>query len=746
MEKLEIDQLLGVNRNGDHWESISNDPQIYLKGSFKKGWYKIRYHGTSEILRYLKLYIDYGGGFSEQNSVIIGKLDLKNSDEKVFEFKTDVVALRLDPGESPGIFQMENLAIEKIGAISILREAYHSYKELNYSDNIFRLFTKALKKIKKNGFKWLWKRAVTLMANRPDHQINRYEPYIFIEENKIIDVKYITNPLFSIIIPIYKLNSPYLENCLKSISFQSNSNFEVILISKQEVNIDFISRNIDVNKVQLITSTKDSLIGMIKEAVIVAQGDFITMIEQEDFLSINALHYIAENVGNGEDFIFTDEDRFLDSGEHFSPFYKESYFEEGELNSRIVGSFFVVKSGLTIESIGADVSSYDEFIQQCMINSNLMKHINKILYHRRATEITWPEEQTKKTNIISFYLPQFHAIPENDKWWGKGFTEWTNVTKAKPLFKDHYQSHVPSDLGYYNLIEDEGIQERQAELANKFGIFGFCYYYYWFDGKRLLEKPLNAMLENKDLDFPFCICWANESWTRRWDGQEKEMLMKQVHDKDSDQRFIEEVIPILKDERYIRLNGKDPVLLIYRAELFPDLKTTVQAWKEKCKSEGIHNLHVCMVQSFGQVDPTIYGCDSAVEFPPHGVYANEISKTIPDLVPEFSGNIYDYREVVDRSLQKKKSDHFTWFRGAMLSWDNTARRKSAANIFHYATPEEYEKWLVGLVDYTRRFNEDTQQIIFVNAWNEWAEGTHLEPDEKYGHQYLKATQRATLVR
>ncbi len=745
MREMEVVNLLDINKSGDKWESFGNDPQIYLKGSFKKGWYKINCEGSSESLRFLKLYIDYGAGFSEDNSCIIGKLDRQNSNGRPFEFKQDVVSLRLDPGDSPGVFYIQRIVIEKVGVLSILNQAFHSYKELN-SGNNSNLFVKMFKKWRQNGFKWMWNRAITLMANRNDNQVGRFEPYTYKEGTQITNVQYPVRHLFSIIIPVYKLNQAYLEFCLSSLTSQTYSNFEVIIISREEIVENQFTSGFDLSKVQFIHTANSMFLDMVREASKIAQGDYITVLEQEDFLSINTLHHLALNSIDSEDLIFTNEDRFLDNGDHFAPFYKEEHLTSVKLNYKVAGSFIVVQSTLFKEKVLLDVKDYDSFMEELVASAMKVKHISEFSYHRRSTASAWPENQNKTTNIVSFYLPQFHAIPENDEWWGEGFTEWRNVRKATPLFKEHYQPHVPSDLGYYNLVEDSDIQKRQIELAKKYDIFGFCYYYYWFDGKRLLEKPMNALLENKDLDFPFCICWANESWTRRWDGQEKEMLMKQVHDEDSDNRFIEEVIPVLKDKRYIRIDGKDPILLIYRAELFPNLKATVHTWKEKCKEEGIPNLHVCMVQSFGQVDPTIYGCDSAVEFPPHGVYANEISKTMNELVSDFSGNIYDYREVVDRSLQKKKAGDFTWFRGTMLSWDNTARRKSAANVFHYANPVEYEKWLVGLVDYTRRFSQDSEQMIFVNAWNEWAEGTHLEPDQKYGHQYLEVTKRASRIR
>ncbi len=341
--------------------------------------------------------------------------------------------------------------------------------------------------------------------------------------------------------------------------------------------------------------------------------------------------------------------------------------------------------------------------------------------------------------LIAFYLPQFHPIPENDTWWGKGFTEWSNVTRARPWFSGHEQPQLPADLGFYDLRIDE-VREEQARLAERYGISGFCYYYYWFNGRKLLERPLEALLKSGTPDFPFCICWANESWSRRWDGSEHEVLMEQVHSPESDRRFIQDVIPILRDPRYIRVDGA-PLLLVYRFTLMPDPVSATETWRKACIEEGIGKIHISAVQSFGIEDPRIFGCDSATEFPPHGISASEITNDAEGLDPEFTGKIFDYRDLIAVD-EVRIPPPYQVFPAVMPSWDNTARRGARGHVFHNATPQAYEIWLRNAINRSAREPVSGESIVFINAWNEWAEGTHLEPDTRWGHAFLEATRRA----
>jgi glycosyltransferase involved in cell wall biosynthesis len=341
--------------------------------------------------------------------------------------------------------------------------------------------------------------------------------------------------------------------------------------------------------------------------------------------------------------------------------------------------------------------------------------------------------------LIAFYLPQFHRIPENDEWWGEGFTEWTNVKPAKPQFKGQYQPRVPGELGYYDLSDIE-VQRRQIELARQYGLGGFCFYFYWFHGERLLEAPVLQYLENKDLDFPFCLCWANENWSRTWDGLDDHVLIGQEHSEEDDEAFIQYLSRYLVDERYIRVNGK-PLVLVYRPNLLPDPEMTAASWRRWCRANGVGEIFLAYTQSFDAVDPETYGFDAAIEFPPNITGPNILTEEIKT-VEGFSGEIYDWPSVASRS-QHYKLPKYMLFRGVNPCWDNTARRDNTAGIFIGSTPEAYENWLENAArDTLQRFKSDSERLVFVNAWNEWAEGAYLEPDEAYGYAYLQATRNA----
>ncbi|WP_454824707.1 glycoside hydrolase family 99-like domain-containing protein [Paraburkholderia xenovorans] len=377
---------------------------------------------------------------------------------------------------------------------------------------------------------------------------------------------------------------------------------------------------------------------------------------------------------------------------------------------------------------------------------------NTVADEARATEPTdgaglvtqWSNELASLSDIrlIAFFLPQYHPIPENDEWWGKGFTEWTNVAKAHPNYTGQYQPHRPADLGYYDLRVPE-VREHQAELAREAGLHGFCYYHYWFGGHRLLERPFNDVLASGKPDFPFCVCWANENWTRRWDGLESAVLMAQRHSDEDDAAFFRDLLPAFKDRRYIRINGR-PLLLVYRISLLPNPKRSAKIWRDIARAEGIGEIYLAYVQSFDSwargEKPSDFDFDAAVEFPPHGAGV-PYGEPVEVIDPAFRGSLYDYERSAEQILTKARPE-YEMFRGVMPSWDNTARKQHNGHIFVNASPEGYERWLTAALRYTNDFAQGEERIVFINAWNEWGEGNHLEPDVKYGHAFLDATRRA----
>ena len=342
--------------------------------------------------------------------------------------------------------------------------------------------------------------------------------------------------------------------------------------------------------------------------------------------------------------------------------------------------------------------------------------------------------------LIAFYLPQFHPIPENDEWWGKGFTEWFNVKRSFPQFPGHYQPHVPGELGYYDLRNSK-IQKRQVELAKLYGIGGFCFHFYWFSGKRLLELPIQQYVDNRDFDLPFCLCWANENWSRRWDGLDSDILISQDHSPEDDLAFIEYVSRYLRDPRYIRIKGK-PLLIVYRPILLPSAKKTAKRWRVWCRENDIGEIYLACTQSFESVNPRKYGFDGAIEFPPNNTTPPVITSQVNPEDSDFSGVVYDWSIFVERSRKYQKPD-YPLFRGVCPSWDNTARRMENAGVFLGSTPEKYSEWLENAsIETVRRFSDPSERLVFVNAWNEWAEGAYLEPDQRYGYAYLQATRDA----
>lgn len=339
--------------------------------------------------------------------------------------------------------------------------------------------------------------------------------------------------------------------------------------------------------------------------------------------------------------------------------------------------------------------------------------------------------------LVAFYLPQFHTIPENDEWWGKGFTEWRNVTRALPQFEGHYQPKLPGDLGFYDLRNVEVMRE-QARLAREYGISAFCFYFYWFGGKTLLETPLRNWLNDKSIDLKFCLCWANEKWTRTWDGRGDEILIDQKHSPEDDIAFIEHVAEYFRDPRYLRVDGM-PILLVYRPGVFPDIKSTVDRWRAWCRNNSVGGIHLAYVQSFDTADPRRMGFDAAVEFPPLGSNLPSTNEQWRMINPSYGGDILDWRQLPEAS-QAKQPVGYRQFPGVTPRWDNEARRPGRGRTFVNDLPSRYGAWLRRAIARTRA--EAVPTPVFINAWNEWGEGAMLEPCAARGHAYLDATRRA----
>lgn len=342
---------------------------------------------------------------------------------------------------------------------------------------------------------------------------------------------------------------------------------------------------------------------------------------------------------------------------------------------------------------------------------------------------------------IAFYLPQFHAIPENDAWWGKGFTEWRNVARGMPRFKGHYQPRIPRDLGFYDL-ENVEVMQRQIDMARKAGIYGFCYYFYWFNGKRVLEKPLEQLLRRADIEFPFCLMWANENWTRTWDGFEQNVLLEQEYGENDEALLIAEFSRYFDDARYIRIDGR-PLVILYRPGLIPDAASTFERWRQRWRNTHNCDPIILMAQGFGDHDPRPFGLDGAIEFPPHklAVGLPDVRHAVDVLDENFRGSVLAYDDLIQRAADVGPED-FPLLRTVVPSWDNEARRPGRGTTFHGSTPQKYEGWLRDAIKYCRKNPPFETPFIFINAWNEWAEGAYLEPDLHFGAAYLNATARA----
>jgi lipopolysaccharide biosynthesis protein len=348
-----------------------------------------------------------------------------------------------------------------------------------------------------------------------------------------------------------------------------------------------------------------------------------------------------------------------------------------------------------------------------------------------------------KARAIAFYLPQYHPIHENDEWWGKGFTEWTNTAKAKPLFRDHYQPHVPADLGFYDLRLSE-TRIAQATLARQYGIKGFCYYHYWFAGKRLLERPFNEVLESGQPSFPFCLCWANATWTGIWHGAPDRVLIEQTYPGQSDyEAHFEALLPAFRDPRYITVDGK-PLFLVYRPLDLPDAARFASIWKGLAAKSGLPGLFLVGVKHNNAWLPENAGFDAAVlqKLPfkvPRIPWKYPLLKA-HQFIKNTKLTIYEYGEIADTFVRNHNTDYLE-FPCVIPNWDNTPRSGMNGLVLHNSTPGLFKKHLAAAIQNVSSLSAK-HRIIFLKSWNEWAEGNHLEPDQRFGKAYLEALRDA----
>jgi GT2 family glycosyltransferase len=420
----------------------------------------------------------------------------------------------------------------------------------------------------------------------------------------------------------------------------------------------------------------------------------------------------------------------------FDDAFAPAYCEDADLCLRLLGA------GHRVRYVHRAV-----VVHYLSVSTNHQAQVGKlrnIARNQQKLADRWSETlaQLDAVRPIAFYLPQFHPTPENDIWWGAGFTEWTNVAKARPSYAGQYQPHLPADLGYYDLRLADTLA-RQAVLARRYGIEGFCVYYYNFRGRQMLSAPIEVVRQTPELSFNWCLCWANENWTKHWDGGERAVLVEQSYDTATLDAIIADVVAQSADPRYLRVRGR-PIFLVYRPLLLPDAQGFAASCRAAFARAGMPGVHLAYVESMEAVDlglrPADLGFDACVEFPPQGRAVP--AETTADIVKAgWSGYRYDYPQTV-RAFCCRDSVPYARYPAVFPSWDNTPRQPMVGTSFDGATPEAFRVFVEEKIDEIRQFLMGDERLLFVNAWNEWAEGAHLEPDTGFGHRWLEAIRDA----
>ena len=360
------------------------------------------------------------------------------------------------------------------------------------------------------------------------------------------------------------------------------------------------------------------------------------------------------------------------------------------------------------------------------------------------TEFCWHEVCHERSAIlVAYYLTQYSPDKHNDEWWGKGNTEWDNVTSAVPQFVGHYQPRLPGELGFYDLRVKDNMK-RQIELAKNYGIEAFNFYYYWFDGERILENAFNQFLQDPTLDISFMICFANENWTKKYSGTDNDILISMTNTTENYKKFIFDAMDCFKDPRYLTVDGK-LLLEIYRPDLLPDSKEIIKYWKTTVYKVLGRELCVIAAQ-LNSEDWCALGFDFMNERAPSRRIRNCVRNITEQMNPvrrDFAGEIYDYQDLVmERKYLNGNNTGRKAYNTVMPMWDNTARRNQRGDVWHGSTPDLYKQWLKDVIRIARENECLSEPIVFINAWNEWGEGAYLEPDKKYGYAYLQATWEA----
>lgn len=423
---------------------------------------------------------------------------------------------------------------------------------------------------------------------------------------------------------------------------------------------------------------------------------------------------------------------------------KEIYWKNNFINDEQKEKIFyfikgIIKGKISKKNISEDVNK--EYIYQLL----------SIQEYNNNFSIKYPINQEKflkpsDCKLLAYYLPQYYPDKHNNKWWGRGSTEWTNVSKSMPQYLGQYQPRLPGELGFYDLRVQENIY-RQIELAEIYGIYGFCFYYYWFNGIRLLDLPFDNFINDKTIKFPFCICWVNESWTKQWSGSSNTPLIEVPKNVSSYKKFIESCYQLFEKENYITIDNK-PILIIYKPFDVPERENVIEYWRSFVRRKLKKELYIiAAINTFGILEKTRYisGFDAVSEFAPgpQVKYMNDITKMKKFVCEEFYGKVYDYKEFIEhKKYFNIKADKL--YRAISPMWDNTARKKNKGMILDGATPELYKRWLKDIIIETKNNKNLDDDIIFINAWNEWAEGAYLEPDLKWKYGYLEATRDAII--